>query len=194
MINKKQLGLNLFFRLDEFQIFHLFTRKGCGTSLYFMKQMHRQKEYYIYCDIRKLKKIMEMNNSQLKQQSLKNYILYSLFYIHGYCINIDFGFKRIEEYSDYIWNKINEDFINSENSQFIICLLNAYISFINKYIISYLNKEKDSEYQTIVIILDHFQYDFDIDLIYNITNKNQKIRFIIKYPLDNKKDIEYFFH
>ena len=82
MINKKQLGLNIFFRLDEFQIFHLFTRKGCGTSLYFMKQMHRQKEYYIYCDIRKLKKIMEMNNSQLKQQSLKNYILYSLFYIH----------------------------------------------------------------------------------------------------------------
>ena len=194
MINRNQLGLTLFFQLNEFQIFHLFTRKGCGTSLYFMKQMHRQKEYYIYYDLRKLKKIMEMNDNELRQKYMKNFILYSLFHIHGYYINIEFGFKRIEEYFDYIWNKIFDDYINRENCRFIICLLNAYISVINEYILSYLNKETEPEYETIVIILDHFQYDFDITLINDITKKNPKIRFVIKYTLNNIKAIENFFN
>ena len=49
------------------------------------------------------------------------------------------------------------------------------------------------EFQTI-IILDNFQFDFNINLIYDITKKNPKIRFIIKYPLNNIKSIENFFN
>lgn len=193
MINRNQLGLNIFFELDEFQIFHLFTRKGCGTSLYFMKQMHRHTEYYIYFDIRKLKLIMEMSNNSLKLKDMKKFILYSLFHIHGYYISINFGLKRIEKYFYYLWNIIYDDIINCNNNKFIITLLNAYISMINKYILHFLNIEKEQEYQTIVIILDHYQYDFDLELVNDIVKNNPKIRFIIKYQLNNTKAIETFF-
>lgn len=194
MCNNNQLGLCLFFVIKKFKIFHLFTRKECGASLYLMKQMHRQKCYYIYYDLRKLGEIMKMNQIGLKLDYIKKFIIYSLFYIHGYYGKIEIGFNEINKYFLYIWNKVFQDFINNDTNKFINKLLNSYADLINDYILAFLNRETEDEFKTIIIILDHYNYEIDIDSIYNIRKINPQIRFIIKYSIHNKKEIEKFFN
>ena len=43
---------------NDYNMFHLYIRKNAGTSLYLMRQMERQSEYFFYIDFRKLNEIL----------------------------------------------------------------------------------------------------------------------------------------
>ena len=191
----KQMELSNFFRFNEFKVFHLFTRKKCGTTLFIMKMMHRRKEYFIYYDIRKLKEIMSINPNENNKKILllKEFIYYSLFYIHGFYISLENGYKKIENYFYYIWSKIFNDYSSQNINVFIKSLLESYISLTNDNIVKLLNIEKEEEYQTIIIIIDHYSNEMEVNYFEKIVKDNPKIRFLIVNSIHNKKDIQNFF-
>ena len=74
-------GVLIFLTTSSYKIFHLFSKKKCGTSTYLMKQMHRNQDYKIYIDLRKLNEILSSSDNKIN--NLKKFIFYSLFYISG---------------------------------------------------------------------------------------------------------------
>ena len=189
-------GLSLFFDYNDFQIFHLFKRKECGGTIFIMKMMHRKKEYFIYLDMRKLKQILSKKTIKINNNTtvlLKTFIYYSLFYIHGFYNTLEDGYKRVEKYYTYIWNKIYKAYWLQSKQSFIKTLLNAYVSLFKEYILKYLNVEEEIQYQSLLIVMDHFSSEFDINYIYNIVKDNPKLKFLIVNSLHNKKEIDYFF-
>ena len=86
-------------------LFHLYTRKNSGTTLYLMKQMERKNEGFIYFDLRKLNAIILSNNNKIKfKAELKKFIFYSLFNVKSSYCDINIGFKQMVKYYYFIIN------------------------------------------------------------------------------------------
>ena len=186
-------GVNLFFGTSEYKIFHLFSRKQCGTTFYLMKQMSRNPEYKIYLDLRKLNEILSSKKN--KKEKLKKFVFYSLFYIHHFYENdIQIGYKRVKNYFNEIWKRIISKITSKNNIDFIIALLDSYVYIYRNYFISLFDLEKNARSKAMSLVIDHYEDNFELTKIYQIVKNNDKIKILVKHSINNKKDIEKLFN
>ena len=176
-----------FFGSREYNLFHLYMRRGSGTSLYFMKQMERAHEGFIYIDLRKLNNILEVNHNNVNELSdqIKKFIFYSLFNIEPiFLVNKD-SFKIIEKYCYFILGKIHDVCISINGiKELSKNLLNAYIELYKTFIRQSLEIETNERYKMLIIILDHYNYEINYDYINDILkNSDDYLKFIVKHSL-----------
>lgn len=182
-------GVMLFLTTSYYKIFHLFSKKKCGTSTYLMKQMHRNQDYKIYIDLRKLNEILSSSDNKIN--NLKKFIIYSLFYISGIIDTVANGYKNVEKYFYEVWSQIFKNISLKDKTSFIVSLLKAYIFLYQQYIINLLNEEPG---KFLIIIIDHYENDFNLSYIYDEMKNNNKIKFLIKHSIGNRKKIDFLFN
>lgn len=185
-----------FFLNNKVNLFHLYIPQKVGSTLYFMKQMSRRNEYFLYFDVRKLKHIIllsEKNKNEFLKQ-IKKFIFYSLFNAKSVYFNISKGFKRIEKYFSFIWSNIFKTSPTNNNHNFIKSMFDAYVELYKNYLLPMIKKEKEESYQCLIFIIDHYKYEIDIDYIKQKLYENQNyLKFLVKHSLDERKEIEEFF-
>ena len=186
-----------FFGSRQYNLFHLYMRRGSGASLYFMKQMERAHEGFIYIDLRKLNNIIEINhnNSNELSEQIKKFIFYSLFNIEPIFFVSKESFKIIEKYCSFILGKINVACISingiKELSQ---NLLNAYIELYKTFIRQSLEIETNERFKMLIIILDHYNFEINYDFINDIlSNNDDYLKFLIKHSLTSEDEKNEFF-
>lgn len=186
-------GVNAFFSTTYFKIFHLFSRKYCGTTYYLMKQMSRNPEYKIYIDLKKLKEILHSKN---KKENLEKFVFYSLFYIHNFYGNkIENSYSRVKKYFREICKRVLPTISSNNDNDFLNALLDAYVFIYKNYILKFLELEKYESNKSIAFILDHYENNFDIiSKISQISSSNEKIKILVKYSLNNNANIEKLFY
>lgn len=196
-INEHHSYLLSFFYCDDINLFQLYTRKKSGASFYFMKQMSRWNEYFIYLDFRKLKKIVKYNENNKKELNaqLKKFIFYSLFNIEAIHYTIKEGFQKIENYYYSIWAKIYNNIPVTNINTFIKALLDSYIELYNSYIHEIIFEEKEPDRPPMLIfIIDHYNYEIDYDYFSEKLNSNDRIlKFLISHSLSSKNEINELF-
>ena len=190
--------LLMFIDSSDYNLFHLYMRKNSGTTLYLMKQMERKNEGFIYFDLRKLNAIiLNNNNNKTKfKDEFKKFIFYSLFNVKSSYIDINIGYKQIEKYYFFILNQIDLNLYNININNFINNIFDLFIKLYEKEILSYLKLEKEREYQTLIMIIDHYNYEIEYDKINKILNRkenNERLKFIIVHSFNSKKEINEFF-
>ena len=189
-------NLFTFFYCLEYNLFHLYMRKWSGSSLYFMKQMERRHEGYIYIDLRKLTNIIEENykNPNELNEQIKKFIFYSLFNIEPIFSVSEKSFKTIEKYCYTILSEINMKLSNNGIKIIAKSILDAYIKLYKTFILKRLESEEIEKYKMLIIILDHYNYEIDYDYINDILKNNAEyLKFIIKHSLTKENEINEFF-
>lgn len=190
--------LNGFFVCRDYNLFHIYMRKGSGTTLYLMKQMERTHECFIYIDLRKLNEILFIkikNRKEFKEQ-LKKFIFYSIFNIQTIYSdsNLKEAFQNIEDYYYYILSIIGMNISVKNSNEFIKILLDSYIELYKKFIHQRLLDEKIERYKMLIIIIDHYNQEIEINYIKDLLKKNDdSLKFLIKHSLNNKNEINNFF-
>lgn len=195
-IDDYQMGLLLFFLLRESNVFNLFIRKKCGSTLYIMKQMSRWNEYFIYMDLRKLKYILQLNKTDKDEfiKQLKKFIFYSLFNVKAVNYVIKEGFENIEKYYSFIWKEIYNSLYMNNDKDFINILFDSYIKLYKNFIRSIVLKEQKPDDQKIIFIIDHYKNEIDYEHIIKILGENDStLKFLIKHSLNDRKEIEELF-
>jgi hypothetical protein len=195
-INQHHRYLLEFFFSSKINFFQLYTRKKSGTSFYFMKQMSRWNEYFIYLDLRKLKTIIlyNKNNSKELKSQLKKFIFYSLFNIESNHF-INEGFKSVENYYYFIWAKIYNKILATNINSFIKALLDSYIDLYNSYIHKIMLEEIEPDRPPMLIfIIDHYNYEIDYDyFLGNLKGDDVCLKFIISHSLSSRSEINELF-
>lgn len=189
-------NLFMFFNSLQYNLFHLYMRKWSGSSLYFMKQMERKHEGYIYIDLRKLTNIIEENykNPNELNEQIKKFIFYSLFNIEPIFSVSEKSFKIIEKYYYYILSETIMKLLNNGIKVIAKSILDAYIKLYKTFILKRLESEEKEKYKMLIIILDHYNYEIDYDYINDILKNNDEyLKFIIKHSLTKENEIYEFF-
>ena len=186
-----------FLGVGGYFIFHLYMRKKCGSTLYLMKQMERKHEGFIYLDFRKLNDIiLTKENSEKFNEEFKKFIYFSLFNLESIYSDAKEGFEKIENYYYYILNKIHINLPSKNDNNFFKILLNSYIDLYKKYFHKNLLNEFDEQFKMIIIIIDHYNHEFENDFINKIIKENEDgtLQFLIKHSLNTKNEIEELFY
>ena len=199
-VDDQVMGLLLFFFNVNSNIYYLFNRKNTGSTLYFMKQMSRRNEYYIYFDLQKLNSILCLKESNQNKyyNKLKKFIYYSLFNIHAPMYNLEERFKDIEKYYNFIFKKIyNYIYTNDNNNNIIKNIFDAYIDLYKTFIYQILLKEKRRYCSQLLIIIDHYNSEIEYDHINKIFNEKENehcyLKILIQHSLSDKRKINEFF-
>ena len=180
-----------FFCSLDYNLFHLYMRKCSGTTLYFMKQMERKHEGYIYIDLRKLTNLIGINrkNPNKLNEQIKKFIFYSLFNIEPIFRVSEETFKTIEKYSYYILGKIIMYIPNIGIKELAKIILDAYIELYKTFIKKRLELESKERFKMLIIILDHYNYEINNDYINDILKNNEDyLKFIIKHSLTKENE------